>query len=128
MNAVSETDILTANIDYVAKGRELRARMQQQQPRRTEAVASHAAGVKQTAAASSAAMESPLVASSNNAAGPSEDVTADLGAKPPQAIVPCSSCPVLTRGIGASASWCTYWNVSGIFAWRNTVVPLSVRV
>ncbi len=79
MDSVNEVDVLTANIDYVAAGRELRSRTQQRPPAAAAPGAS-VAGAEQTGAVSPPPTGLPSTADGQTSAGAVAPTSASPGA------------------------------------------------
>ena len=93
MDSVNEVDVLTANIDYVAKGRELRSRQQQQMPAAV-APGVNVAGAQQAGVGSPPPAGPPSAADANPSAGAAAQTPASLGAKVKRSVfLPTSARP-----------------------------------
>ena len=94
MDAVDETDVLTADIDYIAKGRELRARLRQQ-PSASQAPGSDVTTPERAAADVVAAAESLPAAGGNSSAGAEELASAGPGVTLLRVLFPAQVAPPL---------------------------------
>ncbi len=79
MDSVNEVDVLTANIDYVAAGRELRSRNQQRPPAAV-APGTSVAGAEQTGTRSSSPTGPPSAADGLSSAGAAAQAPTSEGA------------------------------------------------
>ena len=104
LNAVNETDVLTTDIDYVAKGRELRQRQQQEQLQERQ----QDAGVLSNGTGSDSAGVESAAASLTSSAGPAvaNEVSAAETGENGHRSLPVSSLPMCSFAERCNSVFC----------------------